>query len=155
MEKKKLLLLRDKALLQHPILLLLVLVLGFVVMDPLQMGPLGDREYRPVKHNIAPYKQVMERWPRDNESRLGFGKLEFEDQVFGPESLEFDALGGGPYTGLADGRIVRWMGSDLGWETFALWMWALKGQSRFVLTALTQPHTSNGSMRRSVAVHLA
>lgn len=84
------------------------------------MGPLGDHEFRPVKHNIAPYKQVMERWPRDNESRLGFGKLEFEDEVFGPESLEFDALGRGPYTGLADGRIVRWMGNDLGWETFAL-----------------------------------
>lgn len=120
MEKKKLLLLRDEALLQHPVVLLLVLVLGFVVMDPLQMGPLGNHEFKPVKHSIAPYKQVMERWPRDNESRLGLGKLEFEDQVFGPESLEFDALGRGPYTGLADGRIVRWMGKDLGWETFAL-----------------------------------
>ncbi|CAN6580438.1 unnamed protein product [Malus baccata var. baccata] len=120
MEKKKLLLLRDEALLQHPVLLLLVLVLGFVMMDPLQMGPLGNHEFKPVKHSIAPYKQVMERWPRDNESRLGLGKLEFEDQVFGPESLEFDALGRGPYTGLADGRIVRWMGKDLGWETFAL-----------------------------------
>ncbi|KAJ7947485.1 Strictosidine synthase [Quillaja saponaria] len=26
----------------------------------------------------------------------------------------------GPYTGLADGRVVRWMGEDVGWETFAL-----------------------------------
>jgi len=29
-------------------------------------------------------------------------------------------LGRGPYTGLADGRIVRWMGASVGWETFAL-----------------------------------
>lgn len=118
MEKKNLL--KDEAILQHPILFLVVLAMGFVIMDPFQMGPLGGHEFRPVKHSIAPYKQVMENWPRDNHSRLGLGKLEFEDQVFGPESLEFDPLGRGPYTGLADGRIVRWRGNDIGWETFAL-----------------------------------
>lgn len=120
MEKRKL---KDKdeaILLQHPVVLFLILVLGFVIMDPLQIGPLGGHEFKPVKHSIAPYKKVMERWPRDNMSRLGLGKLEFEDEVFGPESLEFDALGLGPYTGLADGRVVRWMGPDVGWETFAL-----------------------------------
>lgn len=83
------------------------------------MGPVGGHEFRPVKHSVAPYKQVMENWPRDNQSRLELGKLEFADQVFGPESLEFDPLGRGPYTGLADGRIVRWMGKDVGWETFS------------------------------------
>lgn len=119
MEKK--IPLKDEAFLQHPILLVLVLVSALVIMDPLKMGPLGGREYRPVKHSIAPYKQVMESWPRDNQSRLGrLGKLEFVGEVFGPESLEFDNSGRGPYTGLADGRIVRWMGKDVGWETFAL-----------------------------------
>ncbi|KAM6554624.1 hypothetical protein CsatB_015386 [Cannabis sativa] len=118
MEKKNHL--KDDTFLQHPILILLVLVLGLVIMDPFQMGPVGGLEFRPVKHNIAPYKQVMKNWPRDNQSRLGLGKLEFEGEVFGPESLEFDHLGRGPYTGLADGRIVRWMGKDVGWETFAL-----------------------------------
>jgi hypothetical protein len=118
MEKKTHL--KDDAFLQHPILLVLVLTMGFVIMDPFHMGPVGGHEFRPVKHTIAPYKQVMENWPRDNQSRLGLGKLEFEDEVFGPESLEFDNLGRGPYTGLADGRIVRWMGASVGWETFAL-----------------------------------
>ncbi|KAL6213715.1 hypothetical protein ACLB2K_013159 [Fragaria x ananassa] len=120
MEKRKL---KDKdeaLLLQHPVVLSLILVLGFVIMDPLQIGPLGSHEFKPVKHSIAPYNKVMERWPKDNLSRLGLGKLEFKDEVFGPESLEFDALGRGPYTGLADGRVVRWMGPDVGWETFAL-----------------------------------
>ncbi|KAK9200920.1 hypothetical protein WN944_016119 [Citrus x changshan-huyou] len=118
MEKKNPLV--DETLLQHPFLFVLALVLGFLIMDPLQMGPLGGHEFRPVKHDIAPYRQVMQSWPRDNLSRLVTGKLEFVDEVFGPESLEFDGLGRGPYAGLADGRIVRWMGENVGWETFAI-----------------------------------
>lgn len=112
--------LKDEALLQHPCLLVVVLLLGFVIMDPFHLSPIGSHEFRPVKHDIAPYKHVMEDWPGDNRSRLGHGKLEFVDEVFGPESLEFDIFGRGPYTGLADGRIVRWMGDNTGWETFAL-----------------------------------
>ncbi|KAL5851221.1 hypothetical protein ACOSQ3_006339 [Xanthoceras sorbifolium] len=38
----------------------------------LQVG----HEFKPVKYDIAPYKQVMERWLRDNHSRLVNGKLE-------------------------------------------------------------------------------
>ncbi|KAF9663208.1 hypothetical protein SADUNF_Sadunf17G0014400 [Salix dunnii] len=111
---------RDGTLLQHPLLLVLALAISFVIMDPFKMGPLGEHDFKPVKHDLAPYKQVMENWPRDNRSRLGSGNLEFVDEVFGPESLEFDSLGRGPYAGLADGRVVRWMGEDVGWETFAL-----------------------------------
>lgn len=118
MEKRRLL--KDEGFLQHPVLLVLVLVVGFIMMDPFEMGPLGSVDFKPVKHNIAPYKEVMAKWPADNLSRLGEGKLEFQNQVFGPESLEFDRFGNGPYTGLADGRIVRWMGEGVGWETFAL-----------------------------------
>ncbi|KAF6176773.1 hypothetical protein GIB67_020495 [Kingdonia uniflora] len=118
MEKKSQL--SDEKLLQHPILLLMVLILGFIFMDPFHVGPLGGRDYRPVKHEVAPYDQVMGNWPRDNRSRLGSGKLVFVDEVYGPESLEFDLMGRGPYTGLADGRVVRWMGENAGWETFAL-----------------------------------
>ncbi|KAM7461225.1 hypothetical protein LguiA_029346 [Lonicera macranthoides] len=119
MEKKRLVL-KDEPILQHPFLLLLVIVLGFLIMDPFQWNPLGSHDFRPVRNDIASYKEVMKRWPRDNESRLGLGNLEFVDQVYGPESLEFDSFGRGPYTGLADGRIVRWMGENGKWETFAL-----------------------------------
>lgn len=84
------------------------------------MSPVGGHDFRPVKNDIAPYNRVMANWPWDNLSRLGYAKLEFEDQVYGPESLEFDSLGRGPYAGLADGRIIRWMGEDEGWQTFAL-----------------------------------
>ncbi|KAG9442312.1 hypothetical protein H6P81_018166 [Aristolochia fimbriata] len=105
---------------QRGVPFLVVLFLGVVFMDPFGMGPLGGRDYRPVKHTTAPYKQVMEAWPWDEQSRLKMGKLEFVDEVYGPESIEFDLEGRGPYTGLADGRVVRWMGESLGWETFAI-----------------------------------
>ncbi|XP_058100022.1 protein STRICTOSIDINE SYNTHASE-LIKE 13 [Magnolia sinica] len=111
---------RDDRVSQHPFLFLLILGLGLIFMDPFHLGPLGSQNYRPVRHDIAPYRLVMEHWPRDNQSRLKEGKLEFVGEVYGPESLEFDLEGRGPYTGLADGRIVRWMGDEDGWETFAL-----------------------------------
>lgn len=37
----------------------------------------------------------------------------------GPESLAFDPNGGGPYTGVADGRILKWEGHGKGWVDFA------------------------------------
>lgn len=120
MEKRILRIVDSGILLQHPYLFLFVLVFSFIVMDPFELSPVGGIDFRPVKNDIAPYKQVMESWPWDNQSRLGLGNLEFKDQIFGPESLEFDASGHGPYAGLADGRIVRWMGEHVGWETFAL-----------------------------------
>ncbi|GER32735.1 calcium-dependent phosphotriesterase superfamily protein [Striga asiatica] len=87
--------------------LVFVLAMSFIVMDPFKWGPLGGRDFRPVRNDIAPYDEVMGGWPWDNRSRLGFGNLEFKDDIFGPESLEFDRLGRGPYAGLADGRVVR------------------------------------------------
>ncbi|XP_021907005.1 protein STRICTOSIDINE SYNTHASE-LIKE 13 [Carica papaya] len=111
---------KDDSFLQHPMLVIFALTLGFLMVDPFNMGPVRGHDFKPVMHDIAPYKQVMASWPRDNLSRLGNGKLEFIDEVFGPESLEFDSSGHGPYTGLADGRVVRWMGEEIGWETFAL-----------------------------------
>ncbi|KAL6548799.1 Protein STRICTOSIDINE SYNTHASE-LIKE 13 [Orobanche gracilis] len=118
--EKRILQIRDGILLQHKYLLLFVLALSFIVMDPFELSPVGGHDFRPVKNDIASYDQVMGNWPWDNRSRLGLGSLEFEDEIFGPESLEFDVWGRGPYAGLADGRIVRWMREDAGWETFAL-----------------------------------
>src|SRR5438045_1274368 len=40
--------------------------------------------------------------------------------VFGPESLAFDGHGGGPYSGVSDGRVLRWRGGRRpGWTEFA------------------------------------
>ncbi|KAK4377990.1 hypothetical protein RND71_004286 [Anisodus tanguticus] len=38
----------------------------------------------------------------------------------GPESIAFDPNGEGPYTGVADGRIIRWKGDSQGWVDFAV-----------------------------------
>ncbi|KAJ8760089.1 hypothetical protein K2173_010945 [Erythroxylum novogranatense] len=37
----------------------------------------------------------------------------------GPESFAFDPLGGGPYTGVSDGRIVKWLERERRWTDFA------------------------------------
>ncbi|KAL3525443.1 hypothetical protein ACH5RR_013815 [Cinchona calisaya] len=37
----------------------------------------------------------------------------------GPESLAFDRYGGGPYTGVSDGRIIKWQASQNSWIDFA------------------------------------
>lgn len=120
-EKKKPRRQRDGGgILQYPHLFFAALALALLVMDPFHLGPLAGIDYRPVRHELAPYGEVMARWPRDNGSRLRLGRLEFVNEVFGPESIEFDRLGRGPYAGLADGRVVRWMGEETGWETFAV-----------------------------------
>ncbi|KAH7855451.1 hypothetical protein Vadar_025019 [Vaccinium darrowii] len=38
----------------------------------------------------------------------------------GPESLAFDPQGGGPYTGVSDGRIIKWMENERRWIDFAV-----------------------------------
>ncbi|OQU82851.1 hypothetical protein SORBI_3005G029866 [Sorghum bicolor] len=34
----------------------------------------------------------------------------------GPESLAFDGAGGGPYAGVSDGRVLRWVPGERRWE---------------------------------------
>ena len=38
--------------------------------------------------------------------------------LVGPESVAFDKFGDGPYSGVSDGRILRWDGADKGWTTY-------------------------------------
>lgn len=38
----------------------------------------------------------------------------------GPESFAFDGSGGGPYTGVSDGRIIRWRDNESRWVDFAV-----------------------------------
>ncbi|RVW36000.1 Protein strictosidine synthase-like 2 [Vitis vinifera] len=39
--------------------------------------------------------------------------------AIGPESLAFDSVGGGPYTGVSDGRIIKWEENEERWVDFA------------------------------------
>ncbi|CAD6343691.1 unnamed protein product [Miscanthus lutarioriparius] len=49
----------------------------------------------------------------------GDGRLELvpmDAGAAGPESLAFDGDGGGPYVGVSDGRILRWVPGERWWE---------------------------------------
>jgi hypothetical protein len=49
----------------------------------------------------------------------GLVVMTLPEPVSGPESLAFDGRGGGPYSGVSDGRILRWQGPLRGWTEFA------------------------------------
>lgn len=55
----------------------------------------------------------------DAKNRLQSAELQPGVEFVGPESLAFDPQGRGPYTGVADGRILRWDGTSLGWTEFS------------------------------------
>ncbi|XVF47043.1 hypothetical protein PTKIN_Ptkin03bG0077500 [Pterospermum kingtungense] len=68
------------------------------------------------------YKVDMPSWElvptvRDKDNLLQKSEIKFLNQVQGPESMAFDPLGRGPYTGVADGRILFWDGQN--WNDFA------------------------------------
>lgn len=54
---------------------------------------------------------------KDDRNLLQKAEIKFLNQVQGPESVAFDPLGRGPYTGVADGRILFWNGEA--WSDFA------------------------------------
>ncbi|CAL5074562.1 unnamed protein product [Urochloa decumbens] len=49
----------------------------------------------------------------------GLVVMTLPEPVSGPESLAFDGRGGGPYSGVSDGRVLRWGGGLRGWTEFA------------------------------------
>lgn len=153
-EKISLLLKEENILLQNPRLFFSALLLGLLFLDPFHLGPLAGKDYLPVSHRIAPYDEVMGRWPVDGDDRLSSGELEFSGQLFGPESIEFDPLGRGPYAGLADGRVVRWMGEGVGWETFALVSgnWSEKVCANGVDSTTAKQHEKEGLCGRPLGL---
>ena len=54
-----------------------------------------------------------------SKNTLHASKLLHVTGAVGPESLVFDSNGDGPYTGVADGRILKWEGEERGWTQFA------------------------------------
>lgn len=100
-------------------LIALVLVAGlawFLATDPMKVAlGRGVESFNPEFVELTPMKVI----PRDTENKLQNAVIKWQGQFFGPESLAFDAQGRGPYTGVSDGRILRYDGPELGWTTFA------------------------------------
>lgn len=65
--------------------------------------------------DMPPWSQVPTE--RDTQNLLQKSEIKFLNQVQGPESIAFDPLGRGPYTGVADGRVLFWDGQS--WTDFA------------------------------------
>lgn len=91
----------------------------FIGMDPLKISILSNNP-----NFIANYGRLDD-W--ESSSPVAVDKLNLlqGSQIMkttdfgGPESLAFDREGKGPYTGVADGRIMLWNGPSIGWTYFA------------------------------------
>ncbi|KAK7244456.1 hypothetical protein RIF29_39278 [Crotalaria pallida] len=70
--------------------------------------------FKPQQHLFSP-----PHIPGSNDN-LHTAKTIHVTGAVGPESLVFDRDGGGPYTGVADGRILKWEGEENGWTEFAV-----------------------------------
>jgi WD40 repeat protein len=57
--------------------------------------------------------------PEDLDNKLQSSRILLTPDFIGPESLAFDPHGRGPYTGVADGRIMLWNEQQKEWKEFA------------------------------------
>ncbi|KAK1309811.1 hypothetical protein QJS10_CPA08g00003 [Acorus calamus] len=72
-------------------------------------------DFEAHKVDLVPWSEVPV--VEDPEDLLQRSEIRWAGQIQGPESVVFDPLGRGPYTGLADGRVVFWNGEN--WTDFA------------------------------------
>ncbi|CAL4995655.1 unnamed protein product [Urochloa decumbens] len=52
---------------------------------------------------------------RGDDARLELIPVDVDGGAAGPESVAFDGDGGGPYTGVSDGRVLRWLPAERRW----------------------------------------
>ncbi|KAK4408386.1 protein STRICTOSIDINE SYNTHASE-LIKE 3 [Sesamum angolense] len=93
-----------------------LLLAVYCAVDPLNHSAVSEFP------NFETFKVEMPAWSeipveRDRENLLQKSEIKFLNQVQGPESVAFDPAGRGPYTGVADGRVVFWDGEN--WTDFA------------------------------------
>lgn len=93
--------------------LLLALYCG---IDPFKHSAITDfPDFETFKVDFPPWSEIPT--AKDVENRLQRSEIRFLNEIQGPESVAFDPLGRGPYTGVADGRILFWNGEW--WKDFA------------------------------------
>ncbi|MED6151771.1 cohesin loading factor Ssl3 [Stylosanthes scabra] len=93
--------------------LLLALYCG---LDPFRHSPIASfPEFESKLIEMPPWSEVPTE--KDSHNLLQKSEVKFLNEVQGPESVAFDPQGRGPYTGVADGRILFWNGHS--WLPFA------------------------------------
>ncbi|KAH7281011.1 hypothetical protein KP509_36G025300 [Ceratopteris richardii] len=100
-------------------LLVCVFSAVFIALDPFHLSILSADPTFQAKRVPQPPLSVLHSFPRDLESRLSRSRRWSVGGFMGPESIALDPTGGGPYTGVADGRIMKWHGPEVGWREFA------------------------------------
>ncbi len=98
---------------------LVAVMAWYLATDPFKISISSNfPEFKPQTMPTPPYDPVRN-FTRDNQNRLQQAEVKWKDEFVGPESIAFDLQGRGPYTGVSDGRVIRWDGPELGWTTFA------------------------------------
>lgn len=102
-------------------LVLVAVVAWFLGTDPLKLSPHGQGlipDFKP-QYNAPLPSSTFKFFPFDRQNKLKNAEIKWQGEVVGPESLAFDSQGRGPYTGVIDGRVLRYDGPEIGWSTFA------------------------------------
>ncbi|CAM8897924.1 unnamed protein product [Rhodiola kirilowii] len=95
---------------------LILILAAYCKLDPFHHSAIADfSNFQTFPVDMPPWSQIPT--VRDKQNLLRKTEIKYLNQVHGPESLAFDSLGRGPYTGVADGRVVFWNGDS--WSTFA------------------------------------
>lgn len=95
---------------------LFLIVALYCGIDPFKHSALSDfPDFEAVKVEMPPWSEVPKE--KDSQNLLQKSEIKFLNQIQGPESIAFDPEGRGPYTGVADGRILFWNGES--WTDFA------------------------------------
>ncbi|XP_010488915.1 PREDICTED: protein STRICTOSIDINE SYNTHASE-LIKE 3 [Camelina sativa] len=88
----------------------------YCAIDPFNHSSISKfPDFETYKIDMPPLSSLPKE--RDRLNLLQNSQIRFLNEVQGPESIAFDPLGRGPYTGVADGRILFWNGSL--WTDFA------------------------------------
>ncbi|KAL2510998.1 Protein STRICTOSIDINE SYNTHASE-LIKE 3 [Abeliophyllum distichum] len=88
----------------------------YCAVDPFKHSAISEfPDFKAFKVEITPWSEIPAE--KDTENLLQKSEIKFLNQVQGPESMAFDTMSRGPYTGVADGRIIFWDGHK--WTDFA------------------------------------